>query len=55
MRIVLLGAPGSGKGTHTKFIMQARGFAGEPIVISSLLNTPEMKRVKDAGVASLFA
>ncbi len=47
--ILLGGAPGSGKGTQTKFIMQARGFVGEPVVISSLLNTPEMKRIKDAG------
>ena len=47
--ILLGGAPGSGKGTHTRFIMKARDLASEPIVISSLLNTPEMKRIKDSG------
>ncbi len=47
--ILLGGAPGSGKGTQTKFILQARGFTCEPIVISSLLNTPEMKQIKDEG------
>ncbi|MEQ1906012.1 MAG: nucleoside monophosphate kinase [Pirellulaceae bacterium] len=47
--ILLGGAPGAGKGTQTKFIMQARGLVGEPIVISSLLNTPEMKKLKDEG------
>ncbi len=47
--ILLGGAPGAGKGTQTKFIMQARGLVGEPIVISSLLNTPEMQKLKDQG------
>ena len=47
--ILLGGAPGSGKGTQTPFIMQARGLTCEPIVISSLLNTPEMKKIKDQG------
>ena len=47
--ILLGGAPGSGKGTQTPFIMQARGLNCEPIVISSLLNTPEMKKIKDQG------
>lgn len=47
--ILLGGAPGAGKGTHTEFIMQARGLNCEPIVISSLLNTPEMKKIKDSG------
>ncbi|MBX3419434.1 MAG: nucleoside monophosphate kinase [Pirellulaceae bacterium] len=48
--ILLGGAPGAGKGTQTRFIMQAQGFAGDPIVISSLLDSPEMKKIKDQGL-----
>ena len=47
--ILLGGAPGSGKGTNTEFILKARGLTCPPIVISALLNTPEMKRLKDNG------
>jgi adenylate kinase len=47
--ILLGGAPGSGKGTNTEFILEARGLTCPPIVISSLLDSPEAKRVKDAG------
>ena len=47
--ILLGGAPGAGKGTNTPFIAQARGLTCTPIVMSSLLDTPEMKRIKDAG------
>jgi len=47
--ILLGGAPGSGKGTHTKFITNARGLTCPPIVVSSLLNTPEAQRIKDQG------
>lgn len=47
--ILLGGAPGSGKGTNTEFIKNARGFTCPPIVISDLLNTPEARRVKEAG------
>ena len=47
--ILLGGAPGAGKGTQTRFIMEARGFTCEPIVVSALLNTPEARRKKDAG------
>lgn len=47
--ILLGGAPGSGKGTHTKFIMRARGLTCPPIVISQLLTTPEAQRIKDQG------
>ena len=43
------GAPGSGKGTHTKFIMTARGFTCRPIVISELLTTPEAEKIKAVG------
>lgn len=47
--ILLGGAPGSGKGTHTKFILKARGLTCPPIVISDLLVTPEAQRIKDRG------
>jgi adenylate kinase len=47
--ILLGGAPGSGKGTNTLFISKARGLTCAPIVISALLDTPEARRLKDAG------
>ncbi|MEO0448012.1 MAG: nucleoside monophosphate kinase, partial [Verrucomicrobiota bacterium] len=47
--ILLGGAPGAGKGTNTGFIMEARGFTCPPVVVSSLLNSPEMKKLKDQG------
>jgi adenylate kinase len=47
--ILLGGAPGSGKGTHTHFILKTRGLTCEPIVVSSLLDSPEARRIKDAG------
>lgn len=47
--ILLGGAPGSGKGTHTKFIMAARGFTCPPIVISDLLTTPAAEKIKEQG------
>jgi adenylate kinase len=47
--ILLGGAPGSGKGTNTAFITQARGLTCPPIVISSLLDSPEAKSLKDGG------
>lgn len=47
--ILLGGAPGSGKGTHTKFIMTARGFTCRPIVISELLTNPEAEKIKAVG------
>jgi adenylate kinase len=47
--ILLGGAPGSGKGTNTHFILKARGLTCEPIVVSALLDTPEAKKIKDAG------
>ena len=43
------GAPGSGKGTNTKFIMKQRGLTAPPIVISDLLKTPEMESIKAQG------
>ena len=47
--ILLGGAPGSGKGTNTPFIMNSRGLTCQPIVVSALLDTPEARRIKDAG------
>lgn len=47
--ILLGGAPGSGKGTQTEFIMRSRGLTCPPIVISQLLTTPEATRIKDQG------
>lgn len=47
--ILLGGAPGSGKGTNTAFIAKTRGLTSQPIVMSALLDTPAMKKVKDAG------
>jgi adenylate kinase len=43
------GAPGSGKGTNTPFILRERGLTAPPIVVSDLLDTPEMKALKDSG------
>ncbi len=47
--ILLGGAPGSGKGTQTEFIMRSRGLTCPPIVISQLLTTPEAQQIKDRG------
>jgi len=47
--ILLGGAPGAGKGTNTTFIAKAKGLTCAPIVISALLDSPEAKRIKDAG------
>ena len=46
----LNGAPGAGKGTQTRYIMQCRSLTAEPVVISDLLQSPEAKRLKDAGL-----
>lgn len=46
----LNGAPGSGKGTQTRFIMEYCGLTAKPIVISELLDSPEARRMKDAGM-----
>jgi len=43
------GAPGSGKGTNTGFILRERGLTAEPVVMSSLLNSPAAEAVKAAG------
>ena len=47
--ILLGGAPGAGKGTQTEFIMDARGLTCAPIVVSSLLVTPEAQEIKSKG------
>ena len=47
--ILLGGAPGAGKGTHTRFIAKTRGLTCGPVVISALLDSPEARRYKDAG------
>jgi adenylate kinase len=46
----LNGAPGAGKGTQTSFIMEYCGLTARPIVISDLLDSPEARRLKDAGM-----
>ncbi len=47
--ILLGGAPGAGKGTQTRFIMDSRGLTCPPIVVSELLTTPEAQKIKDSG------
>jgi adenylate kinase len=46
----LNGAPGAGKGTQTRFIMEYCGLTAAPIVVSDLLESPEARRLKDAGL-----
>jgi len=48
--IWLNGAPGAGKGTQTRFIMDYCGLTAPPVVISELLTSPEANRLKDAGM-----
>lgn len=43
------GAPGAGKGTNTPFICRERSITAPPIVMSTLLDTSEMRALKDAG------
>ena len=47
--ILLGGAPGAGKGTNTAFITRARGLTCPPIVISTLLDSPAARAIKDTG------
>jgi adenylate kinase len=47
--IWLGGAPGAGKGTNTPFVASAREITAPPIVISSLLTSPNAVAVKNAG------
>ncbi len=46
----LNGAPGAGKGTNTNFIMKYRDLTAPPLVVSSLLHSPEAEKMKDAGL-----
>src|SRR6186713_622806 len=48
--ILLGGAPGAGKGTNTAFISKARGLTCPPIVISTLLDSPEAQALKNQGI-----
>jgi len=45
----LCGAPGSGKGEVTQWIMYQRGYHAEPIQISSILQGSEIEELKTAG------
>jgi adenylate kinase len=47
--ILLGGAPGAGKGTNTKFILELRDITAAPIVVSALLDTPEARQIKARG------
>lgn len=45
----LNGAPGAGKGTNTRTIMQVLGIEQQPVVVSDLLSSPEFIRIKNSG------
>lgn len=45
----LNGAPGAGKGTQTDAILGALGYKTAPVVMSDLLQTPEMQAIKASG------
>jgi len=47
--LCLGGAPGSGKGTNTPFILREREISATPIVMSSLLRSPAMQKIKAQG------
>lgn len=46
----LNGAPGAGKGTNTNFIMKFRDLTAPPVVVSSLLESPDARKKIDAGM-----
>lgn len=46
----LNGAPGAGKGTHTRFILKHRGYPQQPVVVSDLLQSPEARKRINAGL-----
>jgi len=48
--IWLNGAPGAGKGTQTEFIMGFRDLTAPPILVSSLLQSPEARELIDSGM-----
>jgi adenylate kinase len=45
----LNGAPGAGKGTNTRTIMQVLGIERQPVVVSDLLSSPEFIKIKNSG------
>ena len=47
--IWLGGAPGAGKGTNTPFIAETRDITAPPVVVSSLLTSPQAVHIKNAG------
>lgn len=47
--IWLGGAPGAGKGTNTPFIAKTRNITAPPIIVSSLLTSPQATAIKNAG------
>ncbi|CAG8480846.1 14948_t:CDS:10 [Gigaspora rosea] len=47
--IWLMGAPGSGKGTHTDLILKARGITNPPICMSALLTSPDFQEQINKG------
>ncbi|MCQ2956077.1 MAG: nucleoside monophosphate kinase [Opitutales bacterium] len=48
--IWLSGAPGAGKGTNTQYIIDNAHLYKEPVVVSSLLKTPEMREKINKGI-----
>ena len=46
----LNGAPGAGKGTQTAFIMEFSDLTAQPVVVSELLQSPEARKMIDAGM-----
>jgi adenylate kinase len=46
----LNGAPGAGKGTHTRFILKHRGYPQQPVVVSDLLKSPAARERINAGL-----
>ena len=46
----LNGAPGAGKGTHTRFILKHRGYPQQPVVVSDLLQSPASRQRINAGL-----
>jgi adenylate kinase len=47
--IWLGGAPGAGKGTNTPFIASTRGITAPPVIVSSLLTSPQAVAIKNSG------
>jgi hypothetical protein len=45
----LNGAPGAGKGTHTRFILKHRGYAHQPVIVSELLQSPALRKRHGGG------